>query len=97
MTRGWRSSWLPRVRIRELEARGVAPVFVHYFFGDEISRERIEDEREEWHASLRRLGRVATPQRAAARLLLQPRPPAGTAAVAAELCNPHRGGPSRRR
>lgn len=59
LTRGWRSSWIPEHRIRELSDRGITPVFMHYFFGDEISRERILDEREEWHASLRRLGRIA--------------------------------------
>lgn len=59
LTRGWRASWIPRSRLRDLEERGMTPVFVHYFFGDEISRERIQDEREEWHASLRRMARVA--------------------------------------
>lgn len=59
LPRGWQRSWVPEDELRRLVRHGTTPVLVHYFFGDDISRERILDEREEWHASLRRLGRLA--------------------------------------
>ncbi len=59
LTRGWRATWVPREGLHDLAERGITPVFVHYFFGDEISRERIVEEREAWHASLRRMARIA--------------------------------------
>jgi len=30
----------------------VAPVVVHYFFGDDISQERVESQRDAWYSSL---------------------------------------------
>lgn len=84
LTRGWRTSWIPRERLQGLAARGVTPVFVHYFFGDEISRERVTEEREEWHASLRRMARVAR-HAGSALIVLEPEfniePPAGETAI----------------
>ncbi len=84
LTRGWRASWVPREGLRDLAERGITPVFVHYFFGDEISRERILEEREEWHASLRRMARVAR-HAGEALVVLEPEfnidPPAGETAT----------------
>ncbi len=84
LTRGWRDSWIPEERLRDLGDRGITPVFVHYFFGDEISRERILKDRKEWHQSLRRMARLA--RRAGAPLIvLEPEfnnePPPGETAT----------------
>lgn len=59
LTRGWQRSWVPDEELQRLVDAGTTPVLVHYFFGDEMSRERLLEKREEWHASLRRLGQLA--------------------------------------
>lgn len=55
LTRGWSDSWVSPERLGELRDRGVVPVVVHYWFGDQISRERIEAQRKAWYTSLWRL------------------------------------------
>lgn len=52
LTRDWKPDWLPSSQLRALARRGVTPVVVHYWFGDDISRERFEAAREEWYSSL---------------------------------------------
>lgn len=61
LPRGWRESWLPAWELRALAKHGTVPVFVHYFFGDAISGERIAAERTAWHASLERLAHLIAP------------------------------------
>lgn len=55
LPRGWKKSWLSRDALAEMHARGVVPVVVHYYFGDEISKERVEAQRDEWYASVRKM------------------------------------------
>jgi hypothetical protein len=55
LTRHWKEEWAPREKLAALAARGVTPVAVHYFFGDDLSRERFEAARDPWYTSLWRL------------------------------------------
>lgn len=55
LTRDWKEDWAPRAKLAALAARGVTPVIVHYFFGDDLSRERFEAARDAWYTSLWRL------------------------------------------
>jgi hypothetical protein len=52
LPRGWKKDWLPPASLAELHARGVVPVVVHYFFGDDISQERVEAQRDAWYSSM---------------------------------------------
>jgi len=58
LTRDWKEEWVPRAQLLELAGRGVTPVLVHYFFGDDLSRERFERARDAWYTSLWRLARL---------------------------------------
>jgi hypothetical protein len=58
LTRDWKEEWAPRGQLAELASRGATPVIVHYFFGDDLSRERFERERDAWYTSLWRLARL---------------------------------------
>jgi hypothetical protein len=84
LPRGWKESWVPRRELRELADAGVAPVVVHYFFGDGISRERVERDRAAWRASLERLGSVVAIERRVL-VVLEPEfndaPPSGETAI----------------
>lgn len=55
---GWDETWVTREQLREMARRGITPVVVHYFFGDDISKERIEAQREAWYTSLWRMARL---------------------------------------
>jgi hypothetical protein len=55
LTREWKEDWAPRQKLAELAARGVTPVAVHYYFGDDLSRERFEAARDPWYTSLWRM------------------------------------------
>lgn len=57
LTRGWQDSWLDLDELARLKTRGVTPVVIHYYFGDDISKERVEAAREGWYASLWRMAR----------------------------------------
>lgn len=57
LPRGWHEDWLTRRQLRDLSARGVTPVVVHYYFGDFISRQRVEAQRDGWYASLWRMAK----------------------------------------
>ena len=52
---GWQESWLPRSDLDDMAQRGVVPVVVHYFFGDFISKERVEAQRAAWLRSIERM------------------------------------------
>jgi hypothetical protein len=52
LPRGWKKDWIPRDELAKLRERGVVPVVVHYFFGDDISKERVEAQRGPWYASM---------------------------------------------
>jgi hypothetical protein len=84
LPRGWEESWVHRKHLAELARQGVTPVLVHYFFGDAISRERVERERDAWTASLRRLGELARMD-APVLVVLEPEfnvhPPGGETAI----------------
>ena len=52
LPRGWKKEWVEPDDLRALTERGIVPVVVHYFFGDYISKERVEASRDEWYGSL---------------------------------------------
>lgn len=86
LPRGWRDSWIEPAELRRLTDAGTTPVVAHWFFGDEISRERVEAERHAWHRSLARMARriaIGAP----VLVLLEPEfnnaPPAGETATTA--------------
>ncbi len=58
LPRGWDESWIDRKQLKAMAARGITPVVVHYYFGDAISRQRVESQRKQWRASLRRMTRL---------------------------------------
>jgi hypothetical protein len=58
LTRDWTDSWVTQDQLEGLAAAGVTPVLMHYFFGDEISVERVQAERESWFSSLWRLSQL---------------------------------------
>jgi hypothetical protein len=55
LTRGWDESWIPRAHLDALAPRGIVPIVTHYYFGDWISKERIEASRGAWLDSVRRM------------------------------------------
>ncbi|MCP5058948.1 MAG: hypothetical protein GY937_19775 [bacterium] len=57
LPRGWKDDWLEPAALSALAHTGTTPVVAHWFFGDEISKERVESERSAWHRSLARLAR----------------------------------------
>jgi hypothetical protein len=58
LPRGWSEHWVERDVLQDLARRGITPVVVHYFFGDAISAERFEAQRDDWYASLWRMARL---------------------------------------
>jgi hypothetical protein len=54
LTRGWTDDWLTKAQLREVSERGVTP----YFFGDDISVERVAADRGAWFTSLWRLSQL---------------------------------------
>ena len=52
LPRGWKKDWLSPTALAEVHARGVVPVVVHYFFGDDISQQRVEAQRDAWYSSM---------------------------------------------
>jgi hypothetical protein len=60
LTRDWKEDWIPRAKLEELSQRGVTPVIVHYFFGDDLSKERFEAARDAWYTSIWRLAQQAS-------------------------------------
>lgn len=59
LPKGWSEEWVSREDLIALSERGMTPVLVHYYFGDRISKERMEGARNEWYASLWRLSSLA--------------------------------------
>jgi len=55
LPRGWKDDWVERSDLLDLAAKGITPVVVHYYFGDEISRERVETSSDEWFSSMWRM------------------------------------------
>ncbi len=55
LTKGWKPEWIDREELRALSQRGITPVVVHYYFGDSISKERVEAARKAWYTSLWRM------------------------------------------
>jgi hypothetical protein len=58
LPRGWDEDWVKRRRLERLAAQGVTPVVVHYYFGDAISRERVEAQRDGWYSSMWRMANL---------------------------------------
>lgn len=52
LPRGWERSWIETASLERLTTVGITPVVVHYYFGDEISRERFLAHRDPWYASV---------------------------------------------
>lgn len=59
LPKGWSEEWVSRDDLVALSSRGITPVLVHYYYGDDISKEHVERERSEWYASLWRLTELA--------------------------------------
>jgi len=57
LPRGWKDSWIDPGELSHLAETGSTPVVVHWFFGDDISRERVRGQLHEWHRSLGRMAR----------------------------------------
>jgi len=58
LPRGWNEDWVTRERLQELADRGITPVIVHYYFGDDISAQAVARERKGWRASLVRMAKL---------------------------------------
>ena len=58
LTRGWTRDWVKRKELEKLAAAGITPVVVHYFFGDHISKERVEAQSDAWFSSMWRLANL---------------------------------------
>lgn len=58
LTRDWQEDWVTREALRDLVRRGITPVVVHYYFGDDISKERLESDRDDWYTSLWRMSQL---------------------------------------
>ncbi len=52
LPKGWKPEWIDPARLREMSSRGIIPVVVHYYFGDYISKERVEAQRDGWYSSI---------------------------------------------
>jgi hypothetical protein len=52
LPKGWSPDWVKREQLDAVTARGITPVVVHYYFGDLISKERVEAQRDDWYSSL---------------------------------------------
>ena len=86
LPRGWQDSWIEPSTLSRLLQSGTTPVVAHWFFGDAISRERVQAEVHEWHRSLGRMGRRIAVE-GPVLVLLEPEfnnePPPGETAVTA--------------
>ncbi|MCP5067514.1 MAG: hypothetical protein GY946_13195 [bacterium] len=84
LPRDWENDWLDQGALRALSQTGTTPVIAHWFFGDSISRERVESQRAAWHRSLARLARLIAID-APVLVLLEPEfnnaPPEGETAI----------------
>lgn len=84
LPRGWEDAWIEPEALARLAHSGTTPVVVHAFFGDAISRERVQAERTEWLASVRRMARRIAVD-APVLVILEPefnnRPPRGETAI----------------
>ena len=58
LTRGWSEDWVRHQQLVQLVEQGVTPVVVHYFYGDSISKERIESQRDAWYESMWRMANL---------------------------------------
>lgn len=58
LTRGWSDDWARHQQLVELARKGVVPVVVHYYYGDDISKERIEAQRKGWYESMWRMANL---------------------------------------
>jgi hypothetical protein len=59
LPRGWDESWVTKEHLEALAARGITPVVMHYYFGDDISRETVEGDRDGWYSSMWRMAKLA--------------------------------------
>ncbi len=58
LPRGWKEDWVKRKNVLKLAKQGITPIVVHYYFGDEISQERVEASREGWYSSMWRMANL---------------------------------------
>ena len=84
LPRGWKEGWVERKRLGALVRKGITPVVVHYYFGDFISRERVESQRKGWYSSMWRMAQLIRMQ-APVLVVLEPEfniaPPPGETAI----------------
>jgi len=48
LTRDWNDSWLSRDELAHMASQGVVPVLMLYYFGADVSRRHVLDNRQEW-------------------------------------------------
>jgi len=58
LPRDWQKSWIDRKELDLMTQQDITPVFIHYFYGDIISKERILASQEDWLASIRRMAKL---------------------------------------
>ncbi len=55
LTKGWDDTWVSGDELLRIIDRGFIPIIVHYYFGDSISVEYVEEHLEEWYEDIERL------------------------------------------
>ncbi|MCH7761510.1 hypothetical protein IIA15_08965, partial [candidate division TA06 bacterium] len=55
LTKDWDDSWVSREDLLKIIEKGYIPIIVHYYFGDSISVEYVEEHLEEWFEDIDRL------------------------------------------
>ncbi|MGH0033543.1 MAG: hypothetical protein ACQGVK_00805 [Myxococcota bacterium] len=58
LPRGWSRDWVKRDQLRQLADRGITPVVMHYYFGDDISKQSVEADRDGWYSSMWRMANL---------------------------------------
>ena len=54
ITKDWKSSWYDKEEIHKMIQNGYTPIFIYYYFGDEISPRTIREHQKEYFSHLRR-------------------------------------------
>ena len=54
----WQSSWIDRKELGLLKQQKITPVFIHYYYGDIISKERVIASQDDWLDSIRRMAKL---------------------------------------
>ena len=58
LPRDWRDSWVDRKELALLTQQQITPVFIHYYYGDVISKEIVIASQKDWLDSIRRMAKL---------------------------------------